>query len=556
MQIKYEKEIIDEKSIFDELLRIRGIKDVESFLNPPHPKTISLFQFKGASKNKFNSVIKTLKKIKENKKSIVVYTDYDADGITGGAILWETLYKMGFNVMPYVPDRIKEGYGFSKQGIDKVISQYHPSLIISVDHGITARKEVEYAAKKGVKIIITDHHLKPKSIPEKALAIFHLPELSGSGVSYFFSKEVFNTLDGKTSELIKNFQTDYALLASIGTIADIVPLVGGSRSIAKYGLKAFRDTKRIGIKKLLKEAGIEQNREITPYEIGFIIAPRINAVGRLQNAIDALRLLCTPSELRAKKLASLLNENNRLRQNLVKKAIEEALDQISNKYGEDPPPIILLESKVWHEGIIGLIAAKIVEKYYRPTLVLTKSDGYYKASGRSIPKFHLTNFLRKFEDMFISVGGHAQAAGFSIKENELNAFKSKLKAESQHIDKKILKKVIKSDLKVKLNFITKELVSKLERLRPFGMGNKRPTFYSTARIKNAKLFGRENNHLRLSLEEGGKLLEGIYFGGKDLFYKLGREENIEVVYTPEINRWNNNEKIQLKISYIKTKNNL
>lgn len=358
---------------------------------------------------------------------IVVYTDYDADGITGGAILWETLYLMGFKVMPYVPDRRKEGYGFSITGIDNVIKSYNPSIIISVDHGITKVKEIEYAKNKGIKVIVSDHHLKAEKIP-KADAIFHISALSGSGVAYFFAKEIFNRLKSSISnkaivdKLTDNFSTDYLSLASIGTIADLVPLIGPSRSVAKHGLEVFPKVKRYGIKHIIKQAGIE-GKEITPYEVGFIIAPRINAVGRLSNAIDALRLLCTTDNKRAFDLAQKIGDLNSKRQDIVERSVDEAKEMISKKYlkgnqlsdiKEDRlynfiPKILILTSDSWSEGIIGLIASKLTEEFYRPTIVMTKNDGHYKASARSIPSFHITNFLRSLKKYLVDVGGHAQA---------------------------------------------------------------------------------------------------------------------------------------------------
>jgi len=295
MKIQFFFEIKEEDKItsyqlVDLILKNRKIENVEEFLNPKNPLNISLSDFNFSFKNEFQKSLAILKAVKEKNQMVVVYTDYDADGITGGAILWETLYLLGFKVMPYVPNRKTEGYGFSLFGIDNVIKKFNPALIISVDHGITKVKEVEYAKKKGIKIIITDHHLKGEILP-KADAIFHIPTLSGAGVSYFFSKEIYKNFEKNVGNrhacllLQNNFSSDYLVLASIGTVADLVPLIGPSRSLVKYGLENFSKTRRVGIKHILKEAGIE-DRKISPYEIGFIIAPRINAVGRLKDATD------------------------------------------------------------------------------------------------------------------------------------------------------------------------------------------------------------------------------------------------------------------------------
>ena len=571
---------ITPQQLVDLILKHRQIKDINEFLNPQSPLKISILDF--GFKKEWGETLKLLKEIKKKNQMIIVYTDYDADGITGGAILWETLYLLGFKTMPYVPNRKTEGYGFSIIGIDKVIKKFNPALIISVDHGITKVKEIEYAKKKGIKIIITDHHLKSDKTP-KAEAIFHIPELSGSGVAYFFAKEIFTRLqkqsigrtaavkeersDGKTTavKLKENFETDYLALASIGTIADLVPLIGPSRSIAKLGLDAFSKVKRYGIRHILKEAGIE-NKKITPYEVGFIIAPRINAVGRLKDATDALRLLCTTNESRAKELAQYVGDKNRERQDLVKKSVEEAeinlKSQISNV--KSIPKIIILVSQKWHEGIIGLIASKITEEFYRPTIVLTKTNGVYKGSARSIPPFHITNFLRSLKKYLIDVGGHAQAAGFTIEEKKLNDFVTAAQELSSKLIKdKELERKIEVDIKVPVSKVNLELAKALESLEPFGIANPRPTFLSEDVITNAQLFGKTNNHLKIWLtnvipapclpagrKAGIQSFELIAFNQGEKFKQLSRGEKINVVYSLEINYWGNQEKVRGMIKFL------
>ncbi|MEK7109624.1 MAG: DHH family phosphoesterase, partial [Patescibacteria group bacterium] len=457
MKISFKNEIkledkINPKLIIDLILKLRNIKDINQFLNPPSPLSLILEDF-GPYKKSFAKVLKILREIKEKNQMIVVYTDYDADGITGGAILWETLHLLGFKVMPYVPHRKLEGYGLSKIGIDNVKKKFDPALIISVDHGITKVEEIKYAASLGIKVIVTDHHLKGDKIPKEAEAIFHIPVLSGSGVAYFFAKEIFNVFASVKTQnfasLRNNFKTDYLTLASIGTIADLVPLVGPSRSLVKHGLETFNKVKRFGIKHILKQAGIE-DKKITPYEVGFMIAPRINAIGRLEHAIDALRLLCTNDEKKAYALAHKIGNVNVERQELVEKSVTEAkkMLDVETPHGASLPKIIILVSEHWHEGIIGLIASKIAEEFYRPTFVLTKTNGGYKGSARSIPSFHVTDFLRSLKKNLIDVGGHKQAAGFTLEKNQLDSFCSAVQKLSLKLIKdKDLEKKIEADLK-------------------------------------------------------------------------------------------------------------
>jgi single-stranded-DNA-specific exonuclease len=558
MRIKFNYEIkkedkISNYQIIDILLKNRKIQNVDEFLKPKNPLNISLVDFSTSFKDELTKALKILTEIKEKNQMVVVYTDYDADGITGGAILWETLFLLGFKVMPYVPNRKTEGYGFSIFGIDNVIKKFNPALIISVDHGITKVKEVDYAKEKGIKIIITDHHLKGETIP-KAEAIFHIPSLSGAGVSYFFSKEIYKNLKTQISKLKileNNFSSDYLVFASIGTVADLVPLIGPSRSVVKYGLENFSKTRRVGIKHILKEAGIE-GKKITPYDIGFIIAPRINAVGRLKDATDALRLLCTKKEDRAKMLASYLGEKNRLRQDLVEKTVEKAKQIVDKEINlfKKLPKIVILKSEDWHEGIIGLIAAKMVEAFFRPTIVLTKNDGFYKASARSIPNFDITAFLKKLKSFLVDVGGHRQAAGFTIKEQKIESFKKEaLKLADQLIKDEDLEKEVLVDLKIPLQKINLHWVKLLESLYPFGIGNPEPLFFSEVKISHLYFVGKENKHLKIFVQDENhpSTLELIAFNQADIFKNLYRNQKIKVVYTLSIDSWGGQKTVRGKL---------
>jgi len=543
---------IDEKEIIKLLLKQRKIKDLAEFLNPISPLKINLTDFNKKYLTSFKEVIKILKEIKDRQETIVVYSDYDADGITGAAILWETLYLMGFKVMPYVPHRKLEGYGFSIRGIDNIKKQFHPKLIISVDHGISAKEKIAYAKSLGISVIITDHHIKPKEIPDKAEAIFHIPALSGSGVAYFFAKEIYQNFKFKILNLKlleNNFRTDYLALAAIGTIADMVPLIGPSRSIVKHGLEVFSKVKRHGINQILKEAGIE-NKKITPYEIGFIIGPRINALGRLEHAIDALRLLCTTNEERAFELASKVGSKNKERQGMVKKAVEESIKEVEKSLLISNEKLLILVGK-WNEGIIGLIAAKLVEKYYRPTIVLTENNGYLKGSARSIPELDITEFLRTLKDYLIDVGGHKQAAGFTIEKTKLNEFIKKAQKKANTLLKdKDLEPKLEVDLKLPLSKVTLKLAKLLETLEPFGMGNPQPLFCSNMEVVHTQIFGKNNNHLKIFAKDPKNNfppLELISFFKAENINEFEKEKKTEIIYNLMVDRWGNREILRGKI---------
>ncbi len=533
------------------LLKSRKVENVKDFLTPPQPMTIKLSDFGKTYAKSMKKVIALLKQIKKQGRTIVVYTDYDADGVTGGTVLWETLHLLGFKTMPYVPDRKKEGYGFSIIGIDAVKKKYDPALIISVDHGITAKDKVTYAKKLGIPIVITDHHLKPEKLPTDALAIFHIPALSGSGVAYVIAKEIYEHFGKNNTKLQHNFHHEYPALAAIGTIADLVPLVGPSRSIVYHGLEACAKTTRHGLIHIMRQAGIE-GRKITPFEVGFIIAPRINAVGRLGSAINALQLLCTTDNLRAQTLAQSIGNTNRERQDMVKVAVEEAKDLVSKM--KKLPKLIILTSDKWHEGIIGLIASKIAEEYYRPTIIMTKSDGFSKGSARSIPSFHLTNFLRSLKKHLVDVGGHAAAAGFTIEQKKLSAF---IKAAERKADillkTKDLEKKLEADFSMPLSLVTMRLAQELEKLQPFGTGNPQPVFYSEAELIDAKIFGKKNEHLKFYVKDPRKNsfpLEIVAFGQAELFQSLSNGMKMKIAYSLMIDRWGGNERLRGKLIYM------
>lgn len=549
MNLKIKRTISGKTSpqeIVAHLLKDRNIEDAKTFLNPPHPKSIpfkSFFKNEKKFDKQIEKTVKLLTSIKKQYKTIVVYTDYDADGITGGAILWETLHLLGFNVMPYVPDRKTEGYGFSKKGIDAVKKKYDPALVISVDHGIVAHEKISYAKENGIPIIVTDHHQKLETEPKDAFAIFHTDKISGAGVAYFFARELYAHFkkDSKNKKILtENFETDYLALASIGIIADLVPLVGEARAVVFHGLKAFPKVSRVGLRHLLKEAQIE-GREVTPYEVGFIISPRINAFGRLHHAIDALRLLCTVSEERAVDLAKLAGKTNKLRQDLVGNAIEDATKKVDTKN-----KIIILSSDKWEEGIIGLIASKMVQEFYRPTIVMTKSDGYYKASARSIGGFDITKFLRSLKKFLVDVGGHSAAAGFIIEVKQVVGFKKEAIGMANKIIKdKDLVPSLSVDLSIPLSLVSLNLASQLEKLQPFGVGNPKPLFYSEAELLDARLIGKTQDHLKIVIgQQEAFPLEIVFFGEGSKFTSLSQGQKLSVVYSLTIDRWNGKETVK------------
>jgi single-stranded-DNA-specific exonuclease len=550
------------------LLENRGIKtkkDKEEFLNPKI-ENITIDNV-GIDKKQLIKAIKRIEKAVASNEQIIVFGDYDVDGITGAAILWETLHKIYKNVLPYLPHRENEGYGLSKISIDNLLNQ-HPAikLIITVDNGIVAHDAVEYANSKGIHVIITDHHVTTGT-PPKAYALIHTTKLCGAGVAYLLAKEIKN----QKSKIKNSEEKDSHLeLAALGTIADLVPLTGANRAIVKHGLIKLSQTKRPGLIALFKEAGIE-NKDLTPYEAGYIIAPRLNAAGRIDTAMDSLRLVCTKDPIRAKDLASKLELTNRERQLILKEAVLHASSHVQKLMTNDQKLIFVANEK-YQQGVIGLIAGKLVEEFYRPAIVLSIGETHTKASARSISGFNMIEFLRSHTDHFVNVGGHPMAAGFTVETSKLTVIQKMLDGSAKELlTEDMLKRTLKIDCELPFPCINTSLHKTLQALAPFGMGNPEPTFASrTVEVKNFKLLGKDRNHLKLELRsnppagEAGNQevsIDAIGFGMGEFAARLKPGSKIDIAYTIDNNEWlarrsfsegeNGDTKLQLKLKNIK-----
>ncbi|PJC68914.1 single-stranded-DNA-specific exonuclease RecJ, partial [candidate division WWE3 bacterium CG_4_8_14_3_um_filter_42_11] len=384
------------EDLIEQILYNRGFRTremIDEFLNPSLSNLPDIFSFKN-----MRLAVERLKKAQQNHETIIVFGDYDVDGETAAAIVWETLYKLGFAVLPYLPSR-EEGYGLNIQAIEKFKNE-GVSLIITVDCGISSVAEIKLAKKLGIDTIVTDHHQPGNQLPE-ALAIVHSDELAGVGVAWFLSQAILQEF--KKRSQVKDFLD----LVALGTIADLSPLLGSNRILVKYGIDVLRKTERIGLKILIREAGLDLG-EIDTYEIGFILAPRLNAMGRIHHAISSLRLLCTRDFRQAVELSKKLNLKNAERQDLTAGSYEQARRMVLGKV--DFPKALIIASQEWHEGIIGLVAGRLVEEFYRPAIVLSLGEKVSKGSVRSIPGFNIIQSLREFEEYFIDLGGHPAAA--------------------------------------------------------------------------------------------------------------------------------------------------
>lgn len=526
--------------VFDILLKNRGVvtkKDREDFVSPKNPIKISLREF-GISEAEVKKSIKRIKEAVRKKEKIIIYGDYDADGVCATAILWEALYSLKANVLPYIPERFSEGYGLNTESIKK-LKEEDPSLklIITVDNGIVADKPVAEAKKLGIDVIITDHHEPGKKKP-KALATIHTTKIGGAGVSWVFAKEIVKNNNGLE-------------LCAIGTIADQIPLLGVNRSLVKFGLAQLNSSKRPGLKALFNEAGIAGN--IGTYEVNYLIAPRINAMGRLKHAIGALRLLCTKNMARAKELSFEVGKANKERQKILSEIVVATREQTKNLENKK---IIIVASEAYHEGVIGLAAGRLVEEFYRPAIVFSKGEKYSKASARSISGFNMIKAIRKVDSILTAAGGHPMAAGFTIESVNIPKFEEMiLESSSALLTDDVLQRKLKVDLEINFNKIDLQLLDKLNDFEPTGVGNWSPTFVSKGvEVIEARPVGKEAKHLKLQFKQNDVVFSAIAFNFGKMSNELGLGAEVNIAYTLQINSWNGRRDIELMIKDIQTGN--
>lgn len=538
--------------------RINTPEEKENFLHPTlEDVTIASVNIDAQQLEK---ALKRINDAIEKKEHIVVFGDYDVDGITGTAILWETFYALGANVTPYIPDRIEEGYGLSVAGIDNLIEQdKKPDLIVTVDNGIAANIAVTYANEQGIEVIITDHHTRGETDPD-AYAIVHTTKLCGAGVAYLLC----NVIASEAQQSNPNHLLD---LVALATIADLVPLTGANRTLVKFGLKALQKTKRAGLIALCKEAGIEID-SVGVYEIGHVIGPRLNAMGRMASAMDSLRLICTKDRVRAQVLADKLGRTNQERRVVTQEMGTHAIETFQSQ--EVLKHLLFIADESYEQGVIGLVASRLVETYYRPAIVLSKGEKLSKASARSISGFNIIEFIRSSSHLLVNAGGHPMAAGFTVETEKLAQLQEFMETLAQEqITDDILVRSIKIDCELPLQVINQHLYEKIQTLSPFGMANAEPTFVSRKVIvQNIRAIGQEGKHLKLQIKPSQRhpelvsesdsrlrkndeiIFDAIAFSMGELIEEIHIDDEIDVAYVIDENEWNGRKNLQLKVKDI------
>ncbi len=499
------------------------------------------------------AVERLLTALRENEK-IMVYGDYDVDGITATSLLYLILNKLGAQVAYYLPNRLVEGYGLSVDGIDYAASE-GATLIVSVDTGVTAVEEVEYARSKGIDCLLTDHHEPGETLPKPIALVnpkqkectYTCADLSGVGVAFKLAQALYRRLQQDERELEEHLD-----LVALGTSADIVPLTGENRILTKYGIKQISRTTKPGLKSLAFVSGL-MGKEIGTGQVVFILAPRINAIGRLGDAAMAIKLLTTKDERLAAEIARTLDKENQRRKNIDEKTLNEALEQIRQNVDLENDKAIILASEGWHQGVIGIVASRLVEKYHLPTIMLAIDGDEAKGSARSIPGFHLYNALKECEHLLLRFGGHKYAAGLTIKPENIEEFRENMKEVSKRLlttDDLIAKLYIDSE--IELSEINGKLLDTLETFAPFGPQNMRPIFLT----RNCEILGQPycvgKNHLKMKVRKGEAVFDVIGFGFGDWVNNLtGRGSLVDLVYVIEYNHWDGHTRIQLRLKDIR-----
>jgi single-stranded-DNA-specific exonuclease len=552
--IDYISKIASVSPACSQILINRGVKtpeQIELFLNPDIQMLSDPFELQGMKK----AIERIIKARKENEK-ILICGDYDADGLTATSILLEGLRKLSIDADYFIPDRFTDGYGFGDSGLDRA-KDIGANLIITVDCGISSFDAVKRADKLGIEVIITDHHepvrapneevllpdafvvVNPKILPCSYSQSF----LSGAGVAFKIVQALFGNGDDTV---------EFLDLAALGTAADIVPLLGDNRIFVKKGIDLIQSGERAGIRALKSATGIRQDF-FKPTFLSFVLVPRLNAAGRMSNARNVVRLLTTKSEAEAEELALWLNDLNSQRQKIEEIVYNEAIQLIGKT--DFKAGAIVAASEGWHEGVIGIVAARLADEYYRPAFVFSVRDNILKGSARSIPAFDIYAGLVECRDLLEGFGGHRQAAGISLHAEMLGDFRQRISDfVLSSLGEEDLIPCMNIDVSVRIADINAELINELSRLEPFGTGNDEPLFGAKGlEPYNPRIVG--NNHLKMFLKQNGRGIDSIGFDFGRYLELVGANALIDAAFYPTINEWDGGRYLQLNLKAIRLAKN-
>lgn len=554
---KNSSEFAEEFHLSDKIINIlmkRGLETKEKlqrFLCPDLSNLYDPFLLKDMDK-----LVETLQKLKDENGHLTIYGDYDVDGITSIAILYNYLKSQDYNVSYYIPNRFDEGYGVNNQALDRIKAS-GASLVLTVDCGITSVSEAVHAKAIGLDFFVTDHHECQEDLPD-CLGIInpkqeacHYPfnMLVGAGIAL----KIVQALSG---DGFKDIYPAYMEIAAVGTIADIGPLVDENRLITKYGLKALESTKNLGLKSLLKVVDLA-GKELNSGHIGFGLGPRLNAAGRVESAELGVKLLTTKSLHEAETIAEELNLLNKQRQDMEQSIIDACIEQVETTSIKDDY-ILVLNGQGWHTGVIGIVASRISERYYKPCIILNCEDGLAKGSARSVGSFNIFEAMYASKDLFTKFGGHHAAAGLTMPSDDVGLLRKQINDyATSHMTQKDFYPRINIDAVLSSEDIAHDFAESLESIKPFGLGNPKPCFlYEDLLVDTIRWLGKEKQHLKLSVHDGARVYECIKFNGSDEERKIRTGDKVDMTFTLDINKFRGVETLQFALKDIFVKNRI
>ncbi len=551
LQVKRLSEEFDLSPLLAQCLLNRGHGDfekVDHFLRPKLKNLSDPFTLPNVKK-----AVERLLAARELEQKVVVFGDYDVDGVTSTALIIEVLRELGWRIDYYLPHRLEEGYGLSQDGVENCLEKLNPDLILAVDCGSTAVDTIGWLKERGLDVIVLDHHQVTDPEPEAYALVNpqlnggHLCELSSVGLAFKLAHAVIKVCrELNQPPSVHDYDMRPLLdLVALGTIADLVPLTGENRVLVTTGLKRLNQTRRAGLLALMEVAQVRD--EVGVFEISFQLGPRINAAGRLVNADTALRLMLSDNLEEARQLANQLDSHNKDRQAIEKGIADQAIGNIRSQFDPKRDYVIVEGQMYWHIGVVGIVASRVLREFYRPTIILGGEGGEWRGSGRSVEGFDLAEALRTCDDLLVRHGGHAMAAGMSIDPKNLEAFRERINQyASQQLTKERLIPVLHLDAEIPLSEISLERMEELGRLHPFGSGNSALQFASrrVSLQSHPHRMGREQQHVKFWVTDGSTSYEVLW-------WNCGKSElpsgKFDLAYAPQINDYNGRRSVQLKL---------
>lgn len=549
-------------SVVAQLLLCRGIHEpdqVRDFLDPRLSLLRDPFELPG-----MEAAAECISLAIAAKSRITIYGDYDVDGMTGTSVLWQCLKLLGADVNYYVPNRIEEGYGLNDEAL-RTLANQGTKLVVTVDCGIASLNEALTARELGLELVVTDHH-EPAATPPEATAIVHprlhghfypFTGLSGSGVALKVAWALCQRADNskKVSDRLRNFLLGAVGLAALGTVADVVPLVDENRVLVQYGLQSLKDRPGVGLAALMRLTNLATKPRLDSDDLGFMISPRLNAAGRFGQAQLGIELLTTTNEERAQALAEYIHELNGSRQSLERSIYLAANKQANEHFDPEGDSALVLAGPGWHPGVIGIVAGRLAEKFHRPVVMIALDELGAKpgiGSARSVPGFNLHSALEACAQHLISHGGHAAAAGLKIEPSKVDAFRTDFcefaSAEIEHAQRTA---ELWIDAEVPLGSLSLKVVEQIERMSPFGQGNRRPLFCASnvQFAEPPKPMGEGGRHLSFKLQQGQTGIRGVAFGAGEWLEALNKHDGpVDIAFRPVINEFRGMRKVELQLT--------